>query len=231
MTTFSHQVLNRALMGRQFLLRRTDRTRLEVIGRLVALQAQEPNWAYVGLWSRIHGFTQSELTALLEDRQVVRCGLLRSTQHFAAADDFRRLRSLLQPVLDRTAGSSHFTRNSTGLDAASLAAEGLALLAGGTLPREELTGVAEKLLDDGKLPEEHRPRIIENRDFARSKLRWPRERRHGTRQHLTRDDRRRGRPMYPLGATGGPAAAGPARSRWSCRWTCSACPSGGSSGR
>ncbi|WP_326771523.1 DNA glycosylase AlkZ-like family protein [Streptomyces sp. NBC_01445] len=179
MTTLSHQVLNRALMRRQFLLRRTDRTRLEVTGRLVALQAQEPNWAYVGLWSRIHGFTQSELTALLEDRQVVRCGPLRSTQHFAAADDFRRLRSLLQPVLDRTAGSPHFTRNSTGLDAASLAAEGLALLAGGTLPRKELTGVAEKLLDDGKLPEEHRQRIIENRDFARSKLRCPRERRHG----------------------------------------------------
>ncbi|MFF1355204.1 hypothetical protein [Streptomyces sp. NPDC058297] len=89
------------------------------------------------------------------------------------------MRSLLQPVLDRTAGSPHFTRNSTGLDAASLAAEGLALLAGGTLPRKELTGVAKKLLDDGKLPKEHRQRIIENRDFARSKLHWPRKRRHG----------------------------------------------------
>jgi hypothetical protein len=32
-------------MDRQFLLRRTDRTPLEVIGPLVALQAQEPNWA------------------------------------------------------------------------------------------------------------------------------------------------------------------------------------------
>ncbi|MFD5122256.1 winged helix DNA-binding domain-containing protein [Streptomyces sp. NPDC058385] len=138
MTTLSLRVLNRALMDRQFLLGRTDRTPLEVIGRLVALQAQEPNWAYVGLWSRIHGFTQSELTALLEDRRVVRSGLLRSTQHFAAADDFRRLRPLLQPVLDRMAGSPHFTRNSTGLDAASLVAEGLGLLAGGTLSRKEL---------------------------------------------------------------------------------------------
>jgi hypothetical protein len=82
-------------------------------------------------------------------------------------------------VLDRTAGSPHFTRNSTGLDAAALAAEGLALLAGGTLPRKELTGVAEKLPDDGTLPEEHHQRIIEDRDFARSKLRRPRERRHG----------------------------------------------------
>ncbi|PWR16859.1 hypothetical protein DKT69_03375 [Micromonospora sicca] len=138
MTTLSLRALNRALMDRQFLLGRTDRTPLEVIGRLVALQAQEPNWAYVGLWSRIHAFTQSELTALLEDRQVVRSALLRSTQHLAAADDFRRLRPLLQPVLDRTAGSPHFTRNTTGLDAASLVAEGLDLLAGGTLSRKEL---------------------------------------------------------------------------------------------
>ncbi|MFF1400142.1 winged helix DNA-binding domain-containing protein [Streptomyces sp. NPDC058287] len=138
MTTLSLRALNRALMDRQFLLARTDRTPVEVIGRLVALQAQEPNWAYVGLWSRIHDFTQAELTTLLEDRQVVRSGLLRSTQHLAAADDFRRLRPLLQPVLDRTAGSPHFTRNSTGLDAQSLVADGLDLLAGGTLSRKEL---------------------------------------------------------------------------------------------
>lgn len=138
MTTLSLRALNRALMDRQFLLARTDRTVLEVIGRLVALQAQEPNWAYVGLWSRIHGFTQPQLTALLADRQVVRSGLLRSTQHLAAADDFRLLRPLLQPVLDRTAGSPHFTRNSSGLDAASLVAEALGLLAGGTLSRKEL---------------------------------------------------------------------------------------------
>ncbi|MET7929243.1 crosslink repair DNA glycosylase YcaQ family protein [Streptomyces sp. NPDC005349] len=73
-------------MDRQFLLRRTDHTPLEVTGRLVALQAQEPNWACAGLWSKIHRFTQCELTALLEDRQVAGSGLLRSTQHFAAAE-------------------------------------------------------------------------------------------------------------------------------------------------
>jgi hypothetical protein len=137
-TALSSRALNRALLDRQFLLARTDRTPLEVIGRLVALQAQQPNWPYVGLWSRIRGFTPSGLTTLLEDRRVVRSGLLRSTQHLAAADDFRRLRPLLQPVLDRTAGAPHFARNSTGLDAGSLVAEGLALLAGGTLTRREL---------------------------------------------------------------------------------------------
>ncbi|MEU8385958.1 winged helix DNA-binding domain-containing protein [Streptosporangium sp. NPDC048865] len=137
-TTLSHRVLNRALLDRQFLLARTDRTPLEVIGRLVALQAQEPNWPYVGLWSRIHGFAHSELTTLLRDRKVVRSGLLRSTQHLAAADDFRRFRPLLQPVLDRIARSAHFARNSAGLDTASLVATGLEALAGGTTPRKEL---------------------------------------------------------------------------------------------
>ncbi|MFB7168183.1 hypothetical protein [Streptomyces sp. NPDC056242] len=43
MTALSLRALNRALMDRQFLLARTDRTPVEVIGRLVALQAQEPN--------------------------------------------------------------------------------------------------------------------------------------------------------------------------------------------
>ncbi|MDV9189937.1 winged helix DNA-binding domain-containing protein [Streptomyces sp. SR27] len=138
MTALSHRALNRALLERQFLLGRTDRTPLEVIGRLVAVQAQEPNWPYVGLWSRIDGFTPSGLTALLEDRRVVRSGLLRSTQHLTASEDFRRLRPLLQPVLDRTAGAPHFTRNRTALDPAALVAEGLELLAGGTLSRKEL---------------------------------------------------------------------------------------------
>lgn len=135
MTTLSHRALNRALLDRQFLVRRTDHSPIEVIERLVAVQAQEPNWAHVGLWSRIHDFTHAQLTALLEDRRAVRSALLRSTQHLVAADDFRRLRPVLQPVLDRTAGTSYFTRNNAGLD---LAAEGLDLLAGRTLSRKEL---------------------------------------------------------------------------------------------
>ncbi|WP_433509210.1 winged helix DNA-binding domain-containing protein [Nonomuraea sp. CA-143628] len=138
MRTLSRRALNRALLGRQFLLARTDHTPLEVIGRLVALQAQEPNWPYVGLWNRIRDFTHAQLTTLLQDREVVRSGLLRSTQHLAAADDFRRLRPLLQPVLDRTARSAYFARDNAGLDTASLVATGLELLAGETTPRKEL---------------------------------------------------------------------------------------------
>jgi DNA glycosylase AlkZ-like len=138
MTVLSRRALNRALLQRQFLLERTGRTSLQVIRQLVAMQAQEPNWPYVGLWTRIQQFAHDDLTTLLTDGRVVRSGLLRSTQHIAAADDFRRLRPVLQPVLDRTANSPYFQRNSTGLPTRTLLAHGHALLATGPLARREL---------------------------------------------------------------------------------------------
>ncbi|MEU4508199.1 winged helix DNA-binding domain-containing protein [Nonomuraea wenchangensis] len=138
MTVLSRRALNRALLQRQFLLERADLAALDVIGHLVAMQAQEPNWPYVGLWTRIRHFTHADLTTLLAQGQVVRSGFLRSTMHLVAAGDFRRLRPVLQPVLDRTAGSAHFRRNNAGLDPGTLAAQGRSLLQGGPLPRKEL---------------------------------------------------------------------------------------------
>ncbi|GAA5057115.1 hypothetical protein HNP84_007179 [Thermocatellispora tengchongensis] len=138
MTALSRRALNRALLQRQFLLERTGLPALEVIGHLVAVQAQEPNWPYVGLWTRIRDFTHADLTTLLTQGRVVRSGFLRSTMHLTAADDFRRLRPVLQPVLDRTADSAHFRRNNAGLDTETLLAEGHALLQTGPLPRRDL---------------------------------------------------------------------------------------------
>ncbi|MFF1614700.1 winged helix DNA-binding domain-containing protein [Amycolatopsis sp. NPDC058278] len=138
MTVLSSDALNRALLQRQFLLTRTGDTPLAVLGRLVAMQAQEPNWPFVGLWSRIRDFDQAGLTTLLESRRVVRSGLLRSTQHLAAAGDFRRFRPLLQPVLDRTAGAAYFSRATAGLDTAELVAAGRRILGGQAMPRAEL---------------------------------------------------------------------------------------------
>ncbi len=138
MSVLSLRALNRALLQRQFLMERTGRTALQVVGHLVAMQAQEPNWPYVGLWSRIDGFTQAQLSVLLEERTVVRSALLRSTQHLAVAGDFRRFRPVLQPVLDRTASTSYFRRVSGGLDTDALTATGARILAGRTLPRREL---------------------------------------------------------------------------------------------
>jgi hypothetical protein len=137
-STLSLRVLNRALLQRQFLLARTGCTPLAVIRRLVAMQAQEPNWPFVGLWSRIRAFDHAGLTTLLADRRVVRSGLLRSTQHLAEADDFRRFRPLLQPVLDRTVSAAYFSRNNAGMDTAELVAAGLEFLGDQAMPRKEL---------------------------------------------------------------------------------------------
>jgi hypothetical protein len=51
----SRRTLNRTLLERQFLTCRTSRPPLKVIEHLVAVQAQEPNWPYVGQWSRVSG--------------------------------------------------------------------------------------------------------------------------------------------------------------------------------
>ncbi|TDE19851.1 winged helix DNA-binding domain-containing protein, partial [Nonomuraea mesophila] len=138
MTTLSRRTLNRALLQRQFLLERTGLGALEVIGHLVAMQAQEPNWPYIGLWTRIRHFAHADLTTLLAQGRVVRSGFLRSTMHLIAADDFRRLRPALQPVLNRTADSAHFRRNNAGLDPETLVAEAHALLRTGPLSRRDL---------------------------------------------------------------------------------------------
>jgi hypothetical protein len=78
MSVLSRRVLNRTLLLRQLLLDRAEGTALEVVRHLVAMQGQECNAPYVGLWSRA-GFAHEDLTALLRDRSVVRGALLRTT--------------------------------------------------------------------------------------------------------------------------------------------------------
>ncbi|MEU4516766.1 winged helix DNA-binding domain-containing protein [Nonomuraea wenchangensis] len=96
------RALNRTTLDRQLLLARAALPPAEAVARLVALQGQEADAPYIGLWSRLAAFTQDDLTALLHGGQVVRGTLLRATQHLSLADDYVWLRPLVQPVLDRT---------------------------------------------------------------------------------------------------------------------------------
>jgi hypothetical protein len=131
------RALNRASLHRQLLLERAALPALDAVRRLVALQAQAANAPYVGLWSRLRDFDRAGLTDLLHDRSVVRGSLLRGTQHLAAAEDYRWLRPLVQPALDR-ARQAAFGRRTAGIDLSELAAEGRRLLDGRTLTRPQL---------------------------------------------------------------------------------------------
>nr|WP_201776652.1 crosslink repair DNA glycosylase YcaQ family protein [Allosalinactinospora lopnorensis] len=135
---FSQRVLNRTLLQRQFLLERTSRGVPAVIEHLVAMQAQEPNWPYVGLWTRLAGFRHEALTYLLHDGTVVRSTMLRVTQHLAGAADYAWLRPALQPLMDRHVRASYYTEQTNGLDLAEVTATAVEFLGDRTVPRREL---------------------------------------------------------------------------------------------
>ncbi len=101
----SDRALNRALLARQGLLERTGATALDMIERLVGLQAQEPEDPYVALWSRLEGFDPQELSGLLSERAAARAQLMRSTIHLVSARDLAAIQPLTAGLLARTFNS------------------------------------------------------------------------------------------------------------------------------
>jgi Winged helix DNA-binding domain len=140
----SRRALNRALLSRQMLLRRSPLPEggmrpagrgpgeraarvVETVEHLAGLQAQAPFPPYYGLWLRLAGFRPEDLAELILGRQVVRVALMRGTIHLVSARDCLLLRPLVQPVLDRGLATG-YGKQLGGLDTAELAAVGRALV-------------------------------------------------------------------------------------------------------
>jgi hypothetical protein len=135
--TLSDRALNRALLERQGLLERTRAPALDMLERLVGLQAQVPENPYVALWSRLEGFEPAELSALIAERRAVRAQLMRATIHLVSARDARLLQPLTRGVLAQVFKNAWLARLK-GVPPDPVLAAGLELLAERPRTRAEL---------------------------------------------------------------------------------------------
>jgi len=121
--------LNRTTLARQMLLERTPVSVTSAIERLAGLQAQLPLPPYVGLWTRVRDFKRESLSALIENRQVVRATLMRATLHLFTADDYLKFRTTLKRAIEQ-------------------AGEAIAKRRGGDFDRDQLLAAARRYIGE-----------------------------------------------------------------------------------
>jgi DNA glycosylase AlkZ-like len=136
-TVLGRRALNRALLERQLLLRRSTLPVPDAVAHLVGLQAQAAMPPYHALWSRLEGFDPHRLGRMLTDREAVRLTLMRGTVHLVTVADALLLRPLMQIVAVRGHNGA-FKRRMGGADVHELAAAVPELLAAAPLTGREL---------------------------------------------------------------------------------------------
>jgi hypothetical protein len=127
MDKLSNRQLNRATLARQMLLGRSDMPIADAVRFLGGLQAQQSNDPYIGLWSRLNGFTHEALTALIVDRTLARATTMRGTLHLHSADDLLGFRALVQAFL-KGAWNSNFRKRFGHEDEKAVVKAGVRLL-------------------------------------------------------------------------------------------------------
>ncbi len=85
----STRELNRAMLARQLLLERSEKSVIRAMERMAGLQTQYAPSGYIGLWSRMRDFRRRSLTAAVERGRAVTGTLMRITIHTVSARDYR----------------------------------------------------------------------------------------------------------------------------------------------
>ena len=135
--TLTDRQLNRATLARQMLLERSDKGIVATVEWLLGLQAQQTHDPYIGLWSRLAGFTHEALTALIVDRILARATTMRGTLHLHTAHDLIGIREQMQPFL-RSVWLSNFRKRFGGNDEAAVLALARELLDAGPMTAGQL---------------------------------------------------------------------------------------------
>ncbi len=71
------------------------------VSKLAGLQAQLPRPPFLGLWSRLEGFTRASLAGAIAAREVVRVTSMRGTLHLMTTRDYVSIRGALQAMLTK----------------------------------------------------------------------------------------------------------------------------------
>lgn len=124
----STRQLNRTLLERQLLLRRSPMQIVEAVEHLAGMQCQVPPAPFYGLWSRLQRPVATELAALLTHRVIVRMTLMRATLHLVSHDDALAWRPMHQAMLEKRFAGSPFAKQLDGVDIAEVVEAGRAVL-------------------------------------------------------------------------------------------------------
>jgi len=84
----STRELNRALLARQLLMDRSEKSVTRAIERMAGLQTQYAPSGYIGLWSRMRDFRRDSLTTAVERGRAVTGTLMRITIHTVSSRDY-----------------------------------------------------------------------------------------------------------------------------------------------
>jgi hypothetical protein len=80
--------LNRAVLARQLLLTRAERSPVRAMERMAGIQNQYAPSGYIGLWSRMRDFRRDALTSAVQQGRALTGTLMRITIHTVSAADY-----------------------------------------------------------------------------------------------------------------------------------------------